>query len=165
MSLFAEQYRPGRTGACDPHATAGNLCRCTGYRPIRDAALSLGPAPTDAFRDRLRRPAPVLSTVDSGSYSRPTTVASCLDILATHPRATMIAGATDLGVESNLRARRFTHLVSVDAIDELRDYSETDTAVRIGAALPLTDVARRWRGAPAAFTEWLTLFASPPIRN
>jgi xanthine dehydrogenase small subunit len=49
MSLFAEQYRPGRTGACDPMALAGNLCRCTGYRPIRDAARAIGPAPTDAF--------------------------------------------------------------------------------------------------------------------
>ena len=48
VSLFAEQYRPGRTGPCDPMALAGNLCRCTGYRPIRDAALSLGPAPDDA---------------------------------------------------------------------------------------------------------------------
>jgi xanthine dehydrogenase small subunit len=43
MSLFAEHYRPDRTGPCDPHAMAGNLCRCTGYRPIRDAALALGP--------------------------------------------------------------------------------------------------------------------------
>jgi xanthine dehydrogenase small subunit len=92
-------------------------------------------------------------------------VAACLEILSSHPRATIIAGATDLGVESNLRGRRFTHLVSVDAIDELREYSETDASVRIGAAMPLTDIARRWRDGPQAFGEWLTLFASPPIRN
>jgi xanthine dehydrogenase small subunit len=165
MSLFAEHYRPDRTGACDPHAMAGNLCRCTGYRPIRDAALALGPAPADRFQDRLHRPAPVPTSIASDSYSRPTTVAGCLEILAGHPRATLVAGATDLAVESNLRSRRFTHLVSLDAIDELREYSETDASIRFGAALPLTDVARRWRDAPDAFGEWLTVFASPPIRN
>jgi xanthine dehydrogenase small subunit len=165
MSLFAEHYRRDRTGACDPHAMAGNLCRCTGYRPIRDAALALGPAPADAFHDRLQRPAPVPTAIASDAYSRPTDVAACLEILASHPRATIVAGATDLGVESNLRGRRFAHLVSIDAIDELREYSETATSVRIGAAMTLTDVARGWGDAPAAFGEWLTLFASPPIRN
>ena len=56
MSMFCEQYRPGRTTPCDVHALGGNLCRCTGYRPIRDAALSLGPAPDGALRDRLTKP-------------------------------------------------------------------------------------------------------------
>ena len=40
MSLFAEQYRPGRTGPCDVHALGGNLCRCATYVRIREAIMS-----------------------------------------------------------------------------------------------------------------------------
>ena len=165
MSLFAEHYRPGRDGACDPHALGGNLCRCTGYRPIRDAALSLGAPPEGAFKDRLTRPAPRLGAVTLPEYSRPATVDACVSILAADPNATLIAGGTDLGVEKNLGGRRWSHLVSLEAIDELRVCSETGAAVTIGAALPLSEIARRWTGAPAFVHEWLELFASPLIRN
>jgi xanthine dehydrogenase small subunit len=165
MSLFAEHYRPGRVGPCDPLALAGNLCRCTGYRPIRDAALALGRAPAGEFRDRLQQPAPRIDAIALDNFSRPTTIDECLATLATHPGATLIAGGSDLGVESNLRGRRWTHLVSLEAIDELRECTETPTSVKLGAALPLADIERRWGSAPAAFSQWLTLFASPPIRN
>jgi xanthine dehydrogenase small subunit len=165
MSLFAEQYRPDRDGRCEPLSMAGNLCRCTGYRPIRDAALALGPAPPGPLRDRLEYPAPPLERVSIQGFSRPTSVETCVGILAADAAATLVAGCTDLGVESNLGHRRWAHLVSVEAIEELRELLETPAGVKIGAALPLGDIERQWSGAPDVWREWLTLFASPPIRN
>jgi xanthine dehydrogenase small subunit len=165
MSLFAEQYRPDRTGPCDPLALAGNLCRCTGYRPIRDAALSLGPAPDGALRERLDRPAPHLGEIAAAGFSRPGTLDQLFAILAATPDAKILAGATDAGVEMNLRAKRWPHLVSLDGIEELRRFSESDRAITIGAALPLSDIALRWTHAPAAVREWFDLFASPSIRH
>ena len=165
MSLFAEQYRPGRTAGCDPLALAGNLCRCTGYRPIRDAALAIGPAPDDRFRARLAQPAIALARVGIDGFSRPTTIDECTAVLQRDPQARIVAGATDLGVESNLRDTRWRHLVSVEAIAELQEFTDGSAAVTIGAALPLTDIGRRWREAPPVVAEWLALFASPLIRN
>jgi xanthine dehydrogenase small subunit len=165
MSLFAEQHRRDRDGPCDPLAMAGNLCRCTGYRPIRDAAYAVIDAPRGPFRDRLDSPAPPLEPFSVDGFSRPSTLDACVATLSSHSDATVIAGCTDLGVESNLRLKRWPRLVSVEAIPELHEWSESDASVRIGAALPLSDIGRAWTSAPRVVQEWLDLFASPPIRN
>ena len=98
-------------------------------------------------------------------FSRPATVSECVALLRAHPDARLVAGATDLGVESNLLGRRWPHLVSLDAIDELRDVNSTPGGVMIGAAMPLSEIAGRWTDAPDVWHEWLSLFASPLIRN
>ena len=169
MSLFAEQYRNGRVGPCDPHQLSSNLCRCTGYRPIRDAAFALGPAPEGPFRERLSQPAPRLMPVTyqgpDACFSRPESLEECVTILADDPGARLLAGGTDLGVESNLHGRRWGHLVSLEAIEELREFSQSADRIRIGAALTLNEIAQRWTNPPEAFQQWLPLFASPAIRN
>jgi xanthine dehydrogenase small subunit len=169
MSMFAEQYRPGREGPCSVHALTGNLCRCTGYRPIRDAALSLGSPPADKFRARLDAPAPEVDPVNYDGFSRPKTLAECLALLAEHPEARLIAGGTDLVVESNLRLRRFPHLIGVEGLGELRQFRGSDTELEIGAALTLSQIDERADERadelPPVWHEWLALFASPLIQN
>jgi len=168
MSLFAEHYRPNRRSPCDPHAMGGNLCRCTGYRPIRDAALALAEPPQDLFSERLTHPAPSVEGLsyeaNDAVFVRPGTLGECLAEIE-DADTKLIAGATDLGVESNLRFRRWKRLLSLESIAELREFRETSASVYIGAGLPLTDIAARWANAPPVFHEWISLFASPTLRN
>jgi xanthine dehydrogenase small subunit len=168
MSLFAEYYRPGRQGSSD-EALVGNLCRCTGYLPIRRAARALGaPGPDDPFAARLRAPGPVRRPLgyaaDGGRFHRPGSLDEALGLLAAHPDATVVAGATDLGLEVTKRFREFPVLVAVDAVPELQALGETPEAWEIGAAVSLGRLQRGLAGAYPALDQMLPLFASEQIR-
>ena len=139
-SMAAEYYRPARTapaaGACDHehgpngfdlHALSGNLCRCTGYRPIRDAAYALGGPEADdvlAARQSSPPPAPAATrlAVAGAEFLRPETLGEVLDVLAEQPSARIVAGSTDFGVEVNLRGVREPLVVAVDRLAELREF-------------------------------------------
>jgi xanthine dehydrogenase small subunit len=86
-------------------------------------------------------------------------------LAAEDPAAQFVAGNTDLGVMTNLRDRRFPHLISLDGVPELREFQDGADVVEIGAGLTLTEIGERWTGAPDLFRDWLRLFASPLIRN
>ncbi|WP_216329039.1 xanthine dehydrogenase small subunit [Deinococcus aestuarii] len=171
VSMAAEYYREDRPATdFDIHALSGNLCRCTGYRPIQDAALALGaPAQEDAFARRREHPAPVpqathLSTPD-GEFWRPTGLAQALGLLAAHPGAVLLAGGTDWAVDVNLRHSRAATTIALDGLPELRTLEWTTAHVEIGAALSLSEVERRLAGRVPLMDELFPLFASRLIRN
>lgn len=171
MSLFAEHYREGRAeGGFDVESIAGNLCRCTGYRPIRDAGRSLPMVDaTDPHARRLAEPAPAPTDVryESGArrFFRPTSVEDALALVARHPEARLVSGGTDLVVEINQRHARFETIVSLEAVAELRAVADRDDAIEIGAAVTLSEIEQRFGEQVPLFGELFPLFSSRLIRN
>ncbi|WP_406388717.1 xanthine dehydrogenase small subunit [Streptomyces sp. NBC_00211] len=154
----------------DLHALSGNLCRCTGYRPIRDAAFAVGtPTEDDPLAQRREQsaPAPVATayTRDDSVFLRPSTLAEALRRLGERPDAVVVAGSTDWGVEVNIRARRANCVIAIDRLPELRELHLGSDRIEIGAAMTLTEIERRLDGSVPLLAGLFPQFASRLIRN
>jgi len=154
----------------DLHALSGNLCRCTGYRPIRDAAYALGAPPaSDPLFARLAGPAPAAvatkTSNDLGSFVRPLDLAETLGLLAENPDARLVAGSTDWGVELNIRHSRTRLSIGIDRLTELRRLDFGDDSIDIGAALTLSEIERGLAGRVPLLAQLFPQFASRLIRN
>lgn len=154
----------------DLHALSGNLCRCTGYRPIRDAAYTLGfPEASDPLAARREAPAPApVATdyeLDGQRFVRPATLSETLRLLRDEPGALLVAGSTDWGVEVNIRGRRAPLVVAIEQLEELRTLELGEDVVEIGAALPLSEVEQRLDGRVPLLAQLFPQFASRLIRN
>ena len=172
VSLFCAYHDPKRGergGAVDLEALCGNLCRCTGYRPIRDAALSLGAPEASAFQTRLEQPAPELISLEYETlgrrYERPGELRELFTILKSNPDAKLIAGGTDVVVEITMRHKRFERLVSLEALPELQTLRWSDEFFEIGAGVTISRLEEGLGERVPLLAELFPLYASRLIRN
>jgi xanthine dehydrogenase small subunit len=163
MSLFAGYYARELSDA----TIEGNLCRCTGYLPIREAAARLAAhAPgDDRFHAVLARPRTPPSSTALGTFFNPASVDEALALKARHPAAVWIAGGTDLGVALSHGQTVAPAFIALDRIAELRTLEVTESAVRIGAGVTLSTLETELAGVFDALDQMLPWFAGRQIRN
>ncbi len=175
MSLFEGYYR-GDIREPDQldDQLCGNLCRCTGYRPIRDAAIGAFPERhrkngQDTFAEQLKKSTAGLGGVEyefaGERFFRPASLGGLLQLLERFPEGRLIAGATELGLDITKRFKRFPTLISVEAVPELKEIQSTDAEWRIGAAVTLTQIEEQMAGEFPALADMLRVFGSRQVRN
>lgn len=153
MSLFT-LYHSGKPPARQEIVDhlAGNLCRCTGYRPIIDAALrSCTGAARDRWAAQARASAATLTRLNDGSdlfcgtadsfLARPASAATLCRLAAEHPDAVIAAGATDVGLWITKQLRMLPKIILVGGVEDLHRIDDAGAILRIGAAATFAEAA------------------------
>jgi len=148
---------------------SGNLCRCTGYRPILDAARQMAelpavridePALLDQLRSLRREAAPAQQ-----AYLAPATLQELLTARAAHPDAQIVAGCTDVGLWVTKMHMQFGQVLDITAVEELRSVEHYGNHIAIGAAVTLADAYDALIELWPQLKTFANRFAGLPVRN
>ena len=171
MALFEACYRrdldePWKLDA----QMCGNLCRCTGYRPIRDTAKAIsGVHPNDHFAAVRARVTPGSMALDyqrSGQrFVTPGSLPELFKVLEQNPTARLVHGGTDLALDITKRFLEPPFLISLEALPELRELSEGPGCYRIGGGVTLADLEDFSAGRLPPLERMLRYFGARQIKN
>ncbi|MBK7655670.1 MAG: xanthine dehydrogenase small subunit [Betaproteobacteria bacterium] len=186
LQIRAQGTAPTRQQIND--SLSGNLCRCTGYKPIVEAAIRASEAPATDLKidDRADIPLlkeikratvpvynlegdivvqPVVRTRKGSEFVSPATLVELAEYLIEHPQATLLAGSTEIGLQVNKAFSRPEHIVYLGHVTELKKIEDKGPTWRIGAAVSLAEVEKLVERPYPDFGEVLRRFGSPPIRS
>jgi xanthine dehydrogenase small subunit len=176
MSLFGmyqNHVQQGRTITRElaQQDLSGNLCRCTGYRPILDAAQQMAALPAVATDEtalllKLEQLTPENKGLEADlAYISPTTLAALLAARAAHPDAQIVAGCTDVGLWVTKRHLQFGQVLDLTRVQELRRVEAYPQHIAIGAAVTLSDAFAALVADRPQLQTFAARFAGLPVRN
>ena len=141
---------------------AGNLCRCTGYAPIIRAADA---AATQPVPDWMHSDAAQLGTSDTKDAQRPTTSDELAAFYAANPDATLIAGATDVGLWVTKQLRDLPKPTFLGGIKDLQTIETNGDTIRIGAGVTIESLLQAMTALHPSFADMLRRYSSLQVRN
>ena len=184
MSLFAMYHSEDKLNITKINeGLSGNLCRCTGYKPIIAAAFSSinekANNPADYYtknQTKIKQTLARLNTAQNISlsynnngntihYDAPTSLKDLAKVLGNNPQATILAGGTDLNLEITQSIREFGHIINISQVQELNAIKDEKSHIEIGSAVTYQDASSSLIKYWPELEGFLHRFASLPIKN